>query len=91
MSRKPPPVSDHAVLRYLQRVAGVDVEGIRNRIWEQSRAAVSAGANRATVGGIQYRFSSGRVVTVVAVTVPEPRSLEFGARPRRDGEVNKDE
>lgn len=31
-SQEPPKVSDHAVLRYLERVKGVDIESLKNEI-----------------------------------------------------------
>lgn len=76
MSGKPPPVTDHAVLRYLQRVAGVNVEVIRRRIWLQARGSVASGANRCTIGGITYYMQEGVVTTVTAAKLPEPETLD---------------
>jgi len=69
-------VSDHAVLRYLQRVAGVDTEAIRRRIWLQARGSAARGANRCTVGGITYYMRDGYVTTVTAAKLPEPEALD---------------
>lgn len=72
------PVSDHAVLRYLEHIAGVDVEAIRRRMWQQARSAATTGASTTTVGGIKYRITKGHIVTVTAASFPEPRPLRFG-------------
>lgn len=58
------PVSDHAVLRYMQRVLGCDVEGVRRIIADDCAAAIAMGAISVVKGEIQYRLSDGRVTTV---------------------------
>tara|TARA_R100000365_G_C2716638_1_gene50363 strand:+ start:207 stop:461 length:255 start_codon:yes stop_codon:yes gene_type:complete len=59
-------VTDHAVLRYLERVYGVDVRGLRLRIERVTAEARIQGANAVISDGVKYRFSrSGRVVTIV--------------------------
>lgn len=57
-------VTDHAVVRYLERVHGVDVEGLRRRIGRRVDLAVHLGASGAIVDGFVYRVEAGRVVTV---------------------------
>lgn len=69
------PVTDHAVLRYLQRVGGVDVERVRRHIWNQCRGAVSNGQSAQTVGGITYKIDGGHIVTVLAEKFPEPEAI----------------
>lgn len=59
-----PPVSDHAVLRYLERVAAIDVEAIRARINADTKRALAAGASGIVANGISYRFKYNRVVSV---------------------------
>jgi hypothetical protein len=74
---KTPPVSDHAVLRYLERISGVDVEGIRQRIWAQTRSAVGMQAKKTTVGGITFVIRNGHVITVLSAAAhPEPEPLD---------------
>jgi len=68
-------VSDHAVLRYLQNVGGVDIERVRRHIWDQCRGAIANGATAKTVGGISYKFADGHVTTVVSVRYPEPEAI----------------
>lgn len=68
-------VSDHAVLRYLQRVHGVDIEGLRRRIGRVADLAVEHNASSVLVGGHRYLVRDGVVVTV------EPhRQRRFGPR-----------
>jgi hypothetical protein len=59
------PVTDHAVLRWLERVQGVDIEAIRQRIWKTCEPAVKAGATCVRVDGVKYELANGKVVTVV--------------------------
>jgi hypothetical protein len=59
-----PSVTDHAVLRYLERIAAIDVEAIRQRIHEDAHQALVSGATGITVNGIAYRIQDGVVVTV---------------------------
>lgn len=58
------PVTDHAVLRYLERVAGVDVEAIRDRIHRDIKEPLAAGASGVISNGIAYRFKNGKLVSV---------------------------
>lgn len=60
-----PPVSDHAVLRYMQRVLGFDVEGLRVQIWTTCAPAVQMGATCLRADGVRYEFVNGRITTVV--------------------------
>ncbi|MCB1463239.1 MAG: hypothetical protein KDJ90_12630 [Nitratireductor sp.] len=60
-------VSDHAVLRWLERVEGVDVKAIRRRIGRAVRNASEHGAAGARLDGVgfclQYRDDGEAVVT----------------------------
>lgn len=63
-----PIISDHAVLRYLERVKGVDVESIRKEMNSPAlRAAVEIGATSVKLGcGARLRIKGDTVVTVLA-------------------------
>lgn len=74
-----PPVTDHAVLRWLERFAHVDVEAIRRRIHEETREAAHSGATRLTINGTEYRMENGVVVTLIDVRRHCGR-LEWGKR-----------
>lgn len=61
-------VSDHAVLRYLERVGGFDVERLRKEIGHRIDAAAMAGASGVVIDGWQFRIKEddhGPVVTTV--------------------------
>ena len=65
------PVTDHAVIRYLERVDGVDVDAIRARIGQTVDKAVELGASSAVSGGFRYVIGeNGAVVTVLQVHAP---------------------
>lgn len=57
-------VTNHATIRYLEQVAGVDMDRIRRGIQRKVRHAVNAGARSITVDGFEYRISEGRIVTI---------------------------
>ncbi|MEL7098269.1 MAG: hypothetical protein AAGM84_05505 [Pseudomonadota bacterium] len=84
---KPPPpiVTDHAVLRYLERAMGVDIEGLRKRIERTTAEAREHGASAACVQGVKYQIGrSGRVVTVTGThSVKSKRAQRL--RRRHDG------
>lgn len=56
-------VSDHAVLRWLERVQGLDIEAARKRIRREVALAVKLGASSTTVDGIVFHLSGDTVVT----------------------------
>ena len=61
-------VSDHAVLRYLERAGGFDIERLRREIGHRVEAAVAAGASGIQIGGVNFRIKEdehGPVVTTV--------------------------
>lgn len=64
-SKKTFPVTDHAVLRWIERHGFVDVEAIRERIYTETREALKSGATRLTINGTEYRMDKGVVVTLV--------------------------
>ena len=59
-------VSDHAVLRYLERVCGVDIEGIRRGLLtSEVKAAMRLKATSVTIQGVTFRLDGNCVVTVI--------------------------
>jgi hypothetical protein len=60
-----PSVSDHAVLRWLERRYGFDVEGERKKIDGFCDAALRAGAKVVKVEGVQFVLKNGRVITTL--------------------------
>lgn len=67
------PVSDHAVLRYLERICGVDIDKVRRTIHEQTRSAIQHGARGVTVDGIVYRLREGYVASCF---IGEPHKVQ---------------
>lgn len=57
-------VSDHAVIRYLERGLFIDVEGLRRRIGRRADRAAEAGASAIVIDGLRYRIVDGCLVTV---------------------------
>ncbi|MBN9243400.1 MAG: hypothetical protein J0I98_11455 [Mesorhizobium sp.] len=73
-------VNDHAVLRYLERVVGLDVEALRATIGADCRRA--QGAPSVNVGIARYIVRGDRVVTVLdGETIP---GWEFLRRIQRE-------
>lgn len=58
-----PPVSDHALVRYLERAKGFDLEAVRQHISNVCRDAAKAGATCIHTEGVKFEISGGRVVT----------------------------
>lgn len=55
--------SDHAVLRYLERVAGFDIEAIRRAM--EAECANNMGAPCVKIRGARYLLRDGCIVTVL--------------------------
>lgn len=85
-------VSDHAVLRYLERVHGIDIEVLRREIGAQVDRARDAvplvGMNGAVIDGMVYRLVDDTVVTVMHHSRPERgQDGEQSIEGRRKGHV----
>lgn len=62
-----PRISDHALLRYMERVMGVDVDAVRSEILnEKIKAALKMGATAVTVNGVKMIAKEGTIVTVLS-------------------------
>ena len=61
-----PRVTDHAVVRFLQRVKGVDIEAIRVEIAQTCASAVKAGASCVRAHGVKFEIDP-KTRTVVTV------------------------
>jgi hypothetical protein len=66
-------VTDHAILRYLERAHGIDINAVRHMIADTVREAAQAGASGVRHGGLAYRLKDGVVVTVAPIS-QEPLS-----------------
>lgn len=59
-------VTDHALLRHLERVEGIDVDAIRVKIAAKvDTTAAHVGVTGVLVDGFRYVLDQGRVVTVM--------------------------
>lgn len=63
-------VTDHAVLRYLERVDGVDVEAVRQRIAEQCTRGGEADAWSVRCGAARFVIVRNVVVSTLHRTMP---------------------
>lgn len=81
-------VTDHAVLRHLERVQGIDIEAVRRELGFKVDAAIEAGGAAAVSDGIRYVLIEDRLVSCVPVkgTPPHGRSNRRRARPEDDEE-----
>ena len=62
----PDPVSDHAILRYMERVKDVDMRRLRTEILpHERRGLLKAGPGRIKCGGYELVCSGGVVETVI--------------------------
>jgi hypothetical protein len=59
------PVTDHALLRWIERQYGLDVEAMRDELHEMTRSSVAACAVGCPAGDLWAVIERGRVVTVV--------------------------
>lgn len=66
-------VSDHALVRYIERVLEIDVETLRRRIGRQVDRVVIEGAIAVTIDGFTYRLADGTVTTVLEASRPDLR------------------
>ena len=73
-------VSDHALVRYLERVKGVDMEALRREVGRVVDRAACTGASGVVVDGWSYKIQNGVVTTILAANQPNPKT---GNRKRR--------
>lgn len=76
-----PSVSDHALVRYIERVQGISLDDIRDHILTDAvRTSIKAGASAVVVDGVRFVVNNGTLVTVIddrkAKRVRPPRFYE---------------
>ena len=82
-------ITDHALLRYVERVFGIDVDAVRRQILTDGIAkCIELGASTITVNGIQFRVKDRSIVTVIGSDQKTHRKKSKahhrGRRPERD-------
>lgn len=82
-------VTDHAVLRYIERHYRVDLTRIRAEIENKAGAAAKLGAKSVSVGDLKFELSPDREGTVVIKTVLE-RWMKPKFRPPRKKNRHKE-
>lgn len=82
--KRVPIVTDHAVLRYLEWVHGIDLDFVRREIAAVTAAAIAAGARNLTRDGVVYQFRDDVVVTVIAAPSAVQARLTSDCRRGKD-------
>lgn len=76
-----PTVSDHALLRYIERVHGIEIEEIRSWLLEKADAAIRLGAYAVQLQDCRLVIKGATVVTVVTEEkVEKPKKLSRARR-----------
>lgn len=74
-------ITSHALLRYIERVKGVDIEALRDEILsDEVCEALSAGATGVTVNGVKMVAERGVIVTVLADEMRPKKKSKRGWR-----------
>ncbi|MFG1247284.1 hypothetical protein [Xanthobacter flavus] len=84
MGRPDVVVSDHAVLRWIERVAGIDVAELRRRIASDVRPFLDAGACSAAIGGVRFMLDPKTRAVVTVITEGKMREEPKRRRSPRD-------
>lgn len=79
-------VTDHAVLRYLERVKGLDIEAARLELGHLVDHAIEVGAGAAVIDGIRYVLDGPTIITCSPVKMIPLR----GRANRRRSEAEDD-
>jgi len=82
MKRPRTHVTDHAVLRYLERVAGMDIEELRRRIGHAVETAVDKDASGVVIDGWSYKVRVTEVGPLVVTIQRQKRPLHLGRKRR---------
>jgi hypothetical protein len=82
-----PIVTDHAVIRWMERAKGIPVHEIRKAIADIVAPAVALGATRFTKDGLTYILSGSNVVTITDSQSPSSNTINAvkagGITPKR--------
>ena len=67
-SKEPVRVTDHAVIRYLERAMGLNIEIVREHIASLCTAPAAFGATALRAEGVKFEIVNGTVISVVPDT-----------------------
>lgn len=65
-------VSDHALVRYIERVHGIDIDQLREIVADLVREAAEVGATKFSVDGFTYAIAHQRIGNEAVVTTVLP-------------------
>lgn len=77
-------ITDHAVLRYLERVLELDVDELRARLAKEIEAAAKIGAKSLTTAGATFVFERSRCSQHIHVTTVLTPKMRAGSNRRRE-------
>lgn len=80
MKRPRTHVTDHAVIRYLERVAGMDIEALRCRIGHAVEGAVEHDAAGAVIDGFSYKVRQTEAGPLVVTIQRGRKPLHLGRK-----------
>ncbi|MEY9717878.1 phage baseplate assembly protein gpV [Sinorhizobium fredii] len=66
-------ITDHAILKYLERAHGLDVDAVRRHMSGLAATAVELGAIAVTIESVKLRLRAGVCVTVLKPSWPAIR------------------
>lgn len=66
---RPVVVTDHAVLRYLERIGGFDIEGLRRQIADRLSKSALPGAQSVNIDGYRYVLRDADGTSVVTTVL----------------------
>lgn len=64
LSKEPVTVTDHCVLRYLERAMGLNIEIVREHILTICSGAAAFGAVSVRAEGLRFEIHNNRIITV---------------------------
>ncbi|MGV8987631.1 MAG: hypothetical protein ACOH2H_15275 [Cypionkella sp.] len=82
MKKRPVEVSDHAILRYLERVGGFNIDALRKAIAKRVQTSAPEGACSIVIDGFRFVIredTQARVITTIL-----RRDWEGPAHPKED-------
>lgn len=74
-------VTDHAIVRYLERVLGMDIEAVRRKIGRTVDLALEhEGSNGVVSDGFVYKLRGNKVTTITPHNQPKLRTQGRGRK-----------
>jgi hypothetical protein len=73
-------VTDHAIVRYLERVGGFDIDGLRRQIEARLQAAADVGADTVIIDGARFclQYNEGRPILATVLEADQRGKLYAG-------------